>query len=88
MSVGIVHKILGMMTMHLTIRDPFHPRPVSNGADIDLSLYGQSIEEWRDLDVVHETDNWSGQQFCVLVVAKEAKCHAEGCNSMVAGREG
>jgi hypothetical protein len=33
-SVGMVHKTPGMTTIPLTIRDPVHPRPVSNGADI------------------------------------------------------
>jgi len=27
-SVCIVHKTPGVTTIHLTIRDPFHPRPV------------------------------------------------------------
>jgi hypothetical protein len=45
-----------------------------------LCLHGQSIEEWRDLDVVHENPYYGfGQRLCFLrLVAKEAKCHAEG----------
>jgi hypothetical protein len=34
-SVGMVHKTPGITAIHLTIQAPFHPRPVSNGADVD-----------------------------------------------------
>jgi hypothetical protein len=66
-SVGMVHKTPGMTIIHLTIRDPLH-RARSRMAQTstisahvmkrksvrrEACLHGQSIEEWRDLDVVH-----------------------------------